>query len=185
MTENCCETTGITAMLLPCSGGSNVGQLANRAAVELTTEGFGKIFCLAGIGGRISGFVQSAKDAESVIVIDGCEIGCGKATLQGAGCGGAAAPPQAPGGNRIRNREKQGFQPESRRRGPGKAGCEKRDLRGGIRGRGSAAVCLPGTRRRLLLRIKRRLFRKQPDGFVNCLKTICYDSIRLLFGRPC
>ncbi len=85
MTENCCETTGVTAMLLPCSGGSNVGQLANRAAVELTTEGFGKIFCLAGIGGRISGFVQSAKDAESVIVIDGCEIGCGRATLQKAG----------------------------------------------------------------------------------------------------
>ncbi len=85
MTENCCETTSATTMLLPCSGGSNVGQLANRAAVELTTEGFGKIFCLAGIGGRISGFVQSAKDAESVIVIDGCEIGCGKATLQTAG----------------------------------------------------------------------------------------------------
>lgn len=85
MAENCCETTGTTTMLLPCSGGSNVGQLANRAAVELTTEGFGKIFCLAGIGGRISGFVQSAKDADAVIVIDGCEIGCGKATLQGAG----------------------------------------------------------------------------------------------------
>lgn len=85
MTENCCETSGTTAMLLPCSGGSNVGQIANRAAVELTMEGFGKIFCLAGIGGRISGFVQSAKDAESVIVIDGCEIGCGRATLQGAG----------------------------------------------------------------------------------------------------
>jgi uncharacterized metal-binding protein len=72
-------------MLLPCSGGSNVGQLANRAAVELTMAGFGKIFCLAGIGGRLSGFVQSAKDAESVIVIDGCETGCGKAILQGAG----------------------------------------------------------------------------------------------------
>ncbi len=85
MTESCCETSGAVTMLLPCSGGSNVGQLANRAAVELTTEGFGKIFCLAGIGGRLSGFVQSAKDAQSVIVIDGCEIGCGKATLQGAG----------------------------------------------------------------------------------------------------
>lgn len=85
MTENCCETPGITAMLLPCSGGSNVGQLANRAAVELTTEGCGRIFCLAGIGGRLSGFVQSAKDAEALVVIDGCEIACGKATLQSAG----------------------------------------------------------------------------------------------------
>ncbi len=84
MTENCCETTSATTMLLPCSGSSNVGQLANRAAVELTAEGFGKIFCFAGIGGRLSGFVQSAKDAESVIVINSCEIGRGTATLQAA-----------------------------------------------------------------------------------------------------
>ncbi|MFO8048398.1 MAG: putative zinc-binding protein [Desulfosudaceae bacterium] len=85
MNEACCETSSTVTMLLPCSGGSNTGQLANRAAVELTTEGFGKIFCLAGIGGRLSGFVQSARDADSLIVIDGCEIGCGKATLEGSG----------------------------------------------------------------------------------------------------
>ncbi len=85
MTDNCCENPGTRIMLLPCSGGSNVGQLANRAAVELTTEGFGRMFCLAGIGGRLSGFVQSAKDAEKVIVIDGCEIACARATLQSAG----------------------------------------------------------------------------------------------------
>ena len=85
MTENCCATTGSTIMLLPCSGGSNVGQLANRAAVELTMEGFGRIFCLAGIGGRLSGFVQSAKDADSLIAIDGCEVGCCKAVLEDAG----------------------------------------------------------------------------------------------------
>ena len=57
MSEKCC-TSGGDVMILPCSGGSNVGQLANKAAVELTQEGFGKIFCLAGIGGPLSGFVQ-------------------------------------------------------------------------------------------------------------------------------
>ena len=71
-------------MILPCSGGSNVGQLANQAGVELTREGFGRMFCLAGIGGRLSGFVQSAKDVESMIVIDGCELACGKGTLETA-----------------------------------------------------------------------------------------------------
>lgn len=35
-------------MILACSGGSNVGQLSNQAAIELTQEGFGKMFCLAG-----------------------------------------------------------------------------------------------------------------------------------------
>lgn len=85
MTDNCCETAGAPTMLLACAGGSNAGQLTNRAAVELTVEGAGKMYCLAGIGGCLSGFVRSAKDAESLVVIDGCEIACGKATLQAAG----------------------------------------------------------------------------------------------------
>ncbi|MFH1489761.1 MAG: putative zinc-binding protein [Pseudomonadota bacterium] len=62
MAEECCAING-NVMLLACSGGSNVGQLSNRAAVELTQEGFGKIYCLAGVGGLLSGFVQSVKDA--------------------------------------------------------------------------------------------------------------------------
>jgi uncharacterized metal-binding protein len=58
-----------------------VGQLSNQAAVELTREGFGKMFCLAGIGGQLGGFVQSAKDTDHIVVIDGCPVGCAKATL--------------------------------------------------------------------------------------------------------
>jgi uncharacterized metal-binding protein len=81
MTENCCTTNG-NIMILACSGASNVGQLSNRAAVELTQEGFGKMFCLAGVGGGLSGFVQSAKDTPHMIAIDGCEVGCAKATLE-------------------------------------------------------------------------------------------------------
>jgi uncharacterized metal-binding protein len=80
MTEECCTTNG-NIMILACSGGSNVGQLANRAAVELTQERFGKMFCLAGIGGHLGGFVQSAKDVPEMLVIDGCEVGCAKAIL--------------------------------------------------------------------------------------------------------
>jgi uncharacterized metal-binding protein len=71
-------------MILACSGGSNVGQLSNRAAVELTQEGFGKMFCLAGIGGNLSGFIQSAKDVPSMVAIDGCAVGCAKAILTNA-----------------------------------------------------------------------------------------------------
>jgi len=71
-------------MILACSGGSNVGQLSNRAAVELTQEGFGKMFCLAGIGGNLSGFIQSAKDVPAMVAIDGCAVGCAKAILANA-----------------------------------------------------------------------------------------------------
>ncbi len=56
MSEDCCAST-VPTMILACAGGSNVGQLSNQAAVELTQEGFGKLFCLAGIGAHLSGFV--------------------------------------------------------------------------------------------------------------------------------
>ena len=71
-------------MILACSGGSNVGQLSNRAAVELTQEGFGKMYCLAGIGGLLSGFVQSAKDVPQMVAIDGCSLSCARAVLENA-----------------------------------------------------------------------------------------------------
>ena len=72
-------------MILACAGGSNVGQLSNQAAVELTQEGFGKLFCLAGVGTRLIGFVQSARDIPNLVVIDGCETGCGKGVMEQAG----------------------------------------------------------------------------------------------------
>jgi uncharacterized metal-binding protein len=83
MAENCCVPGG-NIMILACSGGSNVGQLSNRAAVELTQEGVGKMFCLAGIGAQLSGFVQSALDVAQMVVIDGCSLGCARASLENA-----------------------------------------------------------------------------------------------------
>jgi uncharacterized metal-binding protein len=83
MADNCCLPSGNT-MILACSGASNVGQLSNQAAVELTQEGFGKMFCLAGIGGQLQGFVQSAKDVPEMVVIDGCSVGCAKGVVEQA-----------------------------------------------------------------------------------------------------
>jgi uncharacterized metal-binding protein len=83
MAEDCC-TTAVPTMILACAGGSNVGQLSNQAAVELTQEGFGKLFCLAGIGANLSGFVQSARDIPQLVVIDGCEMACAKGVLERA-----------------------------------------------------------------------------------------------------
>jgi uncharacterized metal-binding protein len=83
MSSDCCAPSS-NIIFLSCSGGSNVGQLANRASVELTQEGFGKMFCLAGIGGHLSGFVQSARDVPTMVVIDGCSVGCAKAIVEHA-----------------------------------------------------------------------------------------------------
>lgn len=61
-----------------CSGGSNVGQIANQAAIRLSREGVGKFFCLAGIGGEIRTILDQARLCDERIVIDGCPVQCAK-----------------------------------------------------------------------------------------------------------
>jgi len=62
-----------------------VGQLTNQTAVELTREGFGKMFCLAGIGAKLKGFVKATGEAPEILVLDGCPVGCAKAIMENAG----------------------------------------------------------------------------------------------------
>jgi uncharacterized metal-binding protein len=68
-------------LVFPCSGGSNVGQIANAAAVELDRRHQARIYCLAGVAAHISGMVDSAKSASRVIAIDGCPVACAKIAL--------------------------------------------------------------------------------------------------------
>jgi len=83
MEEKClCEPTEI--LIFPCSGGSNVGQVANQAGVKLTQDGMGKFFCLAGIGGHVSGMIESTKAGKVIVAIDGCPVACAKKTLEHA-----------------------------------------------------------------------------------------------------
>lgn len=71
-------------LLVTCSGGSNVGQIANQAAVELAKEGCGKLFCLAGIGAHLDTMIVATKDRK-LVVIDGSPVQCGKKILEHAG----------------------------------------------------------------------------------------------------
>jgi uncharacterized metal-binding protein len=46
------------------------------------------MYCLAGIGGRVGGIVESTKAASRVLAIDGCPLACAKKTLEEAGFSG-------------------------------------------------------------------------------------------------
>jgi uncharacterized metal-binding protein len=73
-------------MLFACSGGgSNVGQIANSAALEMTKAGKAKMYCLAGLGGHIPGIIEAAGQAKKIIVIDGCPVLCAKKTVEHVG----------------------------------------------------------------------------------------------------
>jgi len=84
MEERClCEPNEI--IIFSCAGSSNVGQIANQAAIKLAQGGVGRYFCLAGIGGHVSGMIESTKAGKMLIAIDGCPVACGKKTLEHCG----------------------------------------------------------------------------------------------------
>jgi uncharacterized metal-binding protein len=68
--------------VVACSGASNVGQIANQAAIELARAKVAGFFCLAGVGAHIKGMVKSAKEADLIVSIDGCPVQCAAKTLQ-------------------------------------------------------------------------------------------------------
>lgn len=81
MAKEClCQANEI--VVFPCSGGSNCGQIANKVAVDLTVDGIGTIFCLAGIGAHVPGMIESARSAKRIVAIDGCSVACAKKTLE-------------------------------------------------------------------------------------------------------
>jgi len=79
--SSCCGGGGKTVLLYACSGGANVGEIADKAARELMFAGQATMFCLAGLGGNIQGMVQTARDADVNLVIDGCPMECAKKTF--------------------------------------------------------------------------------------------------------
>jgi uncharacterized metal-binding protein len=62
-----------------------VAEIADRAARELMFSGCGSMFCLAGIGAGIQGMVQTAKDADLNLVLEGCPMDCAKKIFDKAG----------------------------------------------------------------------------------------------------
>lgn len=81
--ESClCQSSRV--LIFSCSGGSNVGQMANQAAVELTQADRGRLFCLAGIGAHLSTMIESARAGDLLVIIDGCPVKCAAKTLEHA-----------------------------------------------------------------------------------------------------
>ncbi len=80
-----CGSSSVLNLIFSCSGAADVGELADRSARKLSRDGVGKMSCLSGIGGNVSGIVKTAEAATSILAIDGCPLECAKKTLEAAG----------------------------------------------------------------------------------------------------
>jgi len=83
--KNACGCGTAPKLIFACSGAADVGAIADQAARKLTKEGAGKMFCLSGIGGRVSGIMTTTESAARILAIDGCPLNCAKNSLEQAG----------------------------------------------------------------------------------------------------
>jgi len=85
MSDQCkCSCQSGVTLIFACSGASDVGAISDRAARKLTADGAGKMYCLAGIGGRVNNIMVNAQAAARILAIDGCPLDCAKSTLEKA-----------------------------------------------------------------------------------------------------
>ena len=80
-----CGCSAAPKLVFACSGAADVGAIADRAARKLAKDGAGKMFCLAGVGGRVSGIMETTQAAAKIVAIDGCPLDCAKGCLEQAG----------------------------------------------------------------------------------------------------
>ncbi len=76
---------GKETLIFPCAGASHVGQVTNRAALDLTLRGKGQAFCLAAMSAGIEEKLRRSREARFRVAIDGCEDHCARKTLESAG----------------------------------------------------------------------------------------------------
>ena len=80
-----CACGAAPTLVFSCSGAADVGHISDLAARKITREGVGQMFCLAGIGGRVSGIMATTQAAAAILAIDGCPLDCARKTLEEAG----------------------------------------------------------------------------------------------------
>ena len=89
MSESC-SCRAAPKLIVACSGAADVGEIADRAARQLTRAGVAKMYCLGGLGGDLPAFIETTQTASAILAIDGCPSACASATLKRTGFTGFA-----------------------------------------------------------------------------------------------
>ena len=64
-----------------CSGAADLGEVSDLVARKLHRDGVRQMQCLAFVGGGIQDIIDAAKDT-NMLVIDGCDLDCGRLTME-------------------------------------------------------------------------------------------------------
>ena len=73
-------------LIFACSGSSDVGEIADRAARKLAREGLGKMHCMTAVGAGVESFMKFYQQStDPILAVDGCALNCATNCLTKAG----------------------------------------------------------------------------------------------------
>ena len=68
--------------MFSCSVAADTAEIGDRAVRALHKAGDAKMFCLAGIAGRVESIESKTRDACRLLVVDACDSDCAKKTME-------------------------------------------------------------------------------------------------------
>ncbi len=77
-----CSCSGSTDLMFSCSGAADTAEIGDGAVRALHKAGDAKMFCLAGIAGKVELIEVNTRAAGRLLVVDGCDSDCAKKTMQ-------------------------------------------------------------------------------------------------------
>lgn len=83
-TKSCLCHESAAKTVFACSGAADLGEVADLVARKLHRDDISQMKCLAFIGAGIQEMIDSVKDSD-MLVIDGCNLDCGKLTMEKQG----------------------------------------------------------------------------------------------------
>ncbi|MCX6622498.1 MAG: putative zinc-binding protein [Acidobacteria bacterium] len=68
--------------MFSCSGAADLAEIGDRAVRHLHKAGDAKMYCLAGIAGKVELIEVNTRGAGRILVVDGCDSDCARKTME-------------------------------------------------------------------------------------------------------
>ncbi|SFN13250.1 Uncharacterized protein, contains metal-binding DGC domain [Formivibrio citricus] len=72
-------------LIFACSGAADVGEVADRAARQLSRSGVGQMYCLSAVASGNPAPLEKTRAASAILAIDACPAACASMVLKKAG----------------------------------------------------------------------------------------------------
>jgi uncharacterized metal-binding protein len=77
-----CSSSESTDLMFSCSGAADIAEIGDRAVRALHKAGDARMFCLAGIAGKVELIEVNTRGADRLLVVDGCDSDCARKTMR-------------------------------------------------------------------------------------------------------